>query len=136
MKLLLSPFSFKGKSYLGEIYRPYVQVQIKSERVREWIPVEMIVDTGADYTLLPKRYSYFLGISPEKDCFRHKTYGVGGDEIIYLCKNIAKVKIGSFEKVIPVGFLDRDNIPALLGRLEVLEILTLVMKDHITKLEK
>lgn len=136
MKLLSTPFSFKGKSYLGEIYRPYVQIQIKSARIKEWIPIEMIVDTGADYTLLPKRYSYFLGINPEKDCLRHKTSGVGGDEVIYLSKNMVKLKIGNFENVIPVGFLDRDNIPALLGRLDALETLTLMMKNHVTLIEK
>lgn len=135
MKILSSPFSFKGDGYLGKIYRPYVQVLISSDKIDVWIPTEMIVDTGADHTLFPKRYAAILGINLNKDCRLEKTQGVGGQEKIYLCKKGVFIKIGKFKKEIPVGFLNRDNIPSLLGRLQVLEVLTLNMKDKITQLE-
>lgn len=95
----------------------------------------MIVDTGADYTLLPKRYAQLLGISLNKNCQAEETQGVGGKEKIYLCKKSILIKIGVFKRQIPVGFLNRDNIPSLLGRLQALEILTLIMKKKIIQLE-
>ena len=135
MKIVSSPFSFRGKSYLGKIYRPYLQVFLSSDKIDEWIPVEILVDTGADYSLFPKRYADLLGIDLQKDCFYETTYGVGGKEGIYLCKKDIKIKIGSFEKEIPGGFLERDEVPPLLGRLGCLEVLTLIMKNRTTILE-
>lgn len=135
MKILSSPFSYRGDGYLGKIYRPYIQILISSNKINEWIPTEMIVDTGADYTLFPKRYTQLLGINLRKDCKLEETQGIGGKETIYLCKKNILIKIGVFKKQIPVGFLNRDNIPSLLGRLQALEILTLTIKDKIIQLE-
>ena len=136
MKILSAPFSFKGESYLGKIYRPYVQVFIGSNNIGELIPLEMIIDTGADYTLLPKRYAQLLNINLEWDCIIDKAYGVGGREITYLCRECVYIKIENFKKVIPVGVLNQDDIPALLGRLQALEILKLTMEKMIITLEK
>lgn len=135
MKLLSSPFTFKGEGYLGKIYRPYALILITSNNIDEWVPTEMVVDTGADYTLLSRRYAQLLGIDLIKECRLDKTLGVGGQEKIYLYKKGIQIKIGRFEKEIPVGFLNRNDIPSLLGRLECLEILTLVMEDKVTTLE-
>lgn len=135
MKLATVPFNFKGEGYLGKIYRPYIQVLVTSKKIDEWIPVEMVVDTGADYTLLPKKYAQLLEVNLDMECKMEKTQGVGGQEEVYLCKRLIKIKISNFEKLIPVGFLNRDNIPPLLGRLHALEILKLVMKNKVTTLE-
>lgn len=135
MKIISSPFSFRGKSCLGRIYRPYLQIFLSSVKINEWIPVEILVDTGADYSLFPKRYAGLLGIDPKEECFYESTYGVGGKEGIYLYKKGVQIKIGSFKKRIPVGFLGRDDVPPLLGRLGCLEILTLIMKNRTTILD-
>lgn len=135
MKIISSPFQFRGSGYLGQIYRPYLIVNIKSSRIDEWIPIEMIVDTGADYTLLPKKYAQFLEIDLKKDCFLNTTYGIGGKEDVYLYKSLS-VKIGDWERKVPVGFLSRNDTPALLGRLQCLETLKLAMENRITTLEK
>lgn len=135
MKILSSPFSFRGSGHLGNIYRPYVQLLITSDKIDEWIPIEMIVDTGADYSLFPKRYAELLGIDLEKECFEQITYGVGGKEGIYLYKKGIRIKRGDWQERIPLGFLGRDDVPPLLGRLKCLEILTLIMKNRTTILE-
>lgn len=135
MKLLSSPFSFKGEGYLGKIYRPYIQVLITSGKIDEWLPTEMIVDTGADYTLFPKRYAELLSINLRKECKTDITYGVGGQEIIHLCKKGVSIRIGNFEKEIPVGFLNQDNIPALLGRLQTIEILKMTIEHRVITFE-
>ena len=75
----------------------------------------MIVDTGADYTLLPRFMADKLGIDLENDCKVFTTYGVGGGERVYFLPKI-KVKLGEWERTIPVGFLERNEVPPLLGR--------------------
>ena len=85
----------------------------------------MIVDTGADYTLLPRFMAPKLGVDLEKDCKIFNTYGIGGGERVYFLSRI-KVKLGNWERNIPVGFLERNEIPPLMGRhlfLETFEML-------------
>lgn len=115
----------------GTIYRPVAQVFFYAGRKKRWYEVWMIVDTGADYTFLPKYFSERLGIDLKKDCKVFKTAGVGGEEKVYLLKNI-KVKLGSWERTIPVGFLNRDNIPPLFGRHQFLETFETVFSPNHT----
>lgn len=105
---------------LGKIYRPIAQVFFFSQNKSRWYEAWMMVDTGADYTLLPRYFSKRLGINLEKDCKIFKTAGVGGEEKVYFLKSI-RVKLGSWRRDIPIGFLDRDDIPPLLGRHQFLE---------------
>lgn len=119
-------FQFEKSSspILGIIHRPVTRVLFYSKRKADWYETWMIVDSGADYTLLPRYFSYRLGIDLKKDCQSFKTSGIGGEEKVYFLRRI-KAKLGVWEREIPVGFLDRDEIPPLLGRhlfLETFEV--------------
>lgn len=105
---------------LGNIYRPVAQAQFFNERKNRWYEIWLIVDTGADYTLLPKYFAKRLGVDLGKDCQTFSTAGIGGSEKVYLAQAV-KVKLGSWDRTIPIGFLDRDEIPPLLGRHQFLE---------------
>lgn len=120
MKLAQIPFKKIGQTDLGIIFRPYVEAWLFSAKRDIWVPAEMIVDTGADYTMLPKRYADFLKIDLNTECIPKTTAGVGGLETVYLYQQGLKIKIDQWEKVVPIGFLERDDIPALLGRLDCL----------------
>lgn len=91
----------------------------------------MIVDTGADYTLLPYSASEDLGIDLEKDCTEHRTFGIGGSETVYLIHRY-KIKIGNIELKTPIGFLGRDDILPLLGREKCLNNLNVLFSKFIT----
>lgn len=134
MRKIRFPFTFIGKTKLGKIYRPYAVILIFSKLTNKWLPVEMVVDSGADYTLFPKRYAQILGIDLNLDCLPQTTLGVGGIETVYQYKGLS-IKIDSWKQEIPVGFLERDDIPSLLGRLECLEKLRLTFADKITIFE-
>lgn len=135
MRIAQFPFRKIGKGPLGEIFRPYALVLILAKKKKIWLPANMVVDSGADYTLLPRKYATLLEIDLAQDCIAETTLGVGGSETVYLYKKLL-VKIGSWQKAIPVGFLERDDIPALLGRLEFMEILRVVFENHKTTFEK
>ena len=111
------------------IFRPFIEVQLYAGNKREWILVEMLVDTGADYTMLPMRYAGILGIDLNMDCKAKITSGIGGKETMHMHGSL-DIRIGAWQKKIPVGFLSRNDVPPLLGRLKCLEDLEVVMKNH------
>lgn len=114
-------YKFEGKSYFGDIYRPVAIVSLRSPKFNTWINIWMVVDTGADFTILPKFVAKDLGIDLETDCIIDTTRGVGGEQTIHLCKIRVKAQIGDLKRVIPLAFFNTDELPALLGRLGYLE---------------
>lgn len=126
------PFEDSGKGKFGRIFRPIAKVTLKSPSTDKLVDVWMIIDTGADYTILPRHFSEKLRISLERDCFKDVTSGVGGEQTVYFFKNKVKAKIGHLKRSIPLAFLDSNEIPALLGRLGFLETFdTEFLKTHI-----
>lgn len=128
MEVASFPFTFIGKTNLGKIYRPYARALVFSKARGKWIPIEMVIDTGADYSLFSRRYAQLLGIDLNFDCQPETTLGVGGVETVYHYKSIP-LKIGDCEIKVPVGFLERDDVPPLLGRLGCLEIFKLTFNN-------
>lgn len=127
-KIASFPFTFIDTTKMGKIFRPYAIVFIYAKLRKKWQPVEMIIDSGADYSLFPKKYAALFGINLTRECTVETTLGIGGAETVYQYQNLP-IKIGSWQNQIPVGFLERDDIPALLGRLECLEIFRLVFQN-------
>jgi len=58
-------FSFEdvGKSFFGKVYRPIAKVSFQSPKLGIWADTWMIIDTGADFTILPQYLSEDLAIS-------------------------------------------------------------------------
>lgn len=131
------PFENVGKSFFGQIFRPVAKVSLKSVKINVWAETWMVVDTGADFTMLPRYLTADLGISLEDDCLKDTTFGVGGQQSIYLCKRKIKAKLGEIERDIPVAFFDTNDVPALLGRLGFLETFdTEFLKSHAVVFKK
>lgn len=127
-------FSFEdgGKSVFGPIYRPVAKVTFLSPKVPISVDVWMVVDTGADYSILPRHMSNKLRISFAKDCMKDETYGVGGNQTIYFCRTKLTATIGGIKRNVPVAFFDNDEVPPLLGRLGFLETFdTEFLKKHV-----
>lgn len=115
MKIIF-PFEERRSSTLKTVKRPIARVDFWSKKASSWLEYNLIVDTGADYTLFPHHVAFELGINLERDCQQVFTKGVGGVERAYFLKRGLKMKIGNLEKTIPLGFLEREDIPPLLGR--------------------
>lgn len=81
----------------------------------------MIADTGADQTTIPRYLSEKLEIDLEKDCFKDRTCGVGGEREMFVLKKKFPVRLGEWAMKIPLAVLDSDEIPPLMGRLGFLE---------------
>ncbi|MCI0528865.1 MAG: retroviral-like aspartic protease family protein, partial [Nitrospira sp.] len=104
----------------GYIYRPYAEVIFYGQHGKPR-RITMVVDTGADYSILPRREAALLGIDLSQDCTSHTTYGVGGPQTVYLYRDI-EVQLGEKHLKIPVGFLDKNDVPPLLGRHQFMEL--------------
>mgnify|MGYP001595072454 CR=1 FL=1 len=111
------PYLKKGKAPNG---LPVAILRIKSKNGR-WIDIDVIVDTGADFTYLPNKVSRELGISLDRDCRSIKSHGVGGAAKGYFCKHPFTVRLGSIEFSMTVVFSSTDRVPPLLGRFQGLD---------------
>ncbi len=114
-----------------DIYRPEVAIELWSATYHEWQRVSMLIDTGADYTVLPRYIAVLLGLDISS-VPGSETFGVGGKQRLFFVPDL-KIKIGTTQRVIPVGFIDSNEVPPLLGRHEALETFTLIFdkRSHI-----
>lgn len=130
MKLIF-PFQYITINRFGKVYRPYARVLVFKKDLGVYVERVLVVDTGADFTIFPRKDAFLFGIDLEKETIIEETFGIGGKEKIYLYKNL-KVKIGEEELIIPAGFLDRNDLPALLGRQHFLELIKVSLENHKT----
>lgn len=130
-------FSFKEEesAIFGKIRRPIALVSFKHQKENIWRHIDMIVDTGADYTLLPIFLAPILGLDIKKDCKVIVTYGVGGKRLVYLLKRRINIKMGNYNRNIPVGFLSHNEIPPLLGRQEFFETFKVTFEKYLVTFE-
>lgn len=125
-------YEVKPSAIFKFVRRPVAFVSFWSDKFNRFIRDTLIVDTGADYTILPKYFSKVLGIDLGKDCIPYISKGIGGEAKIYLAKKKIIVLVGQAKRQIPVGFLDHDDVPPLLGRQECLDTFKLTMENFIT----
>jgi len=130
------PYQYVTKNHFGKLYRPYAKILVRNSiNPKLWLERIVIVDSGADYTLFPRKDAYLFGIDLAKDTHIDRTFGVGGSERVFLYRNLV-VKVGGEILKVPVGFLDRNDIPALLGRQLFLDLFKVQLAKLKVKFEK
>ena len=115
----------------GVIFRPVVKVEFQIQTTGEWLELPMIVDTGADYTMLPRWLAKNLRVDLDQYCEKRSTLGIGGTETVFLQRKMT-VRLGRWVGDVPIGFVNRDDIPALLGRQDFSEKFRVVLENHTT----
>lgn len=136
MKTVSFPYEVKSSPIFKIIKRPVAEVSFWSSQRKRWLKYTMIVDTGADYTVFPVSVSKDLKINLEKDCNQYFTRGIGGTEKVYIYKKKLLIKLGNYETKILAGFLERDDIPPLLGRHQCLDKFDVLFSHFVTSLKK
>ncbi len=126
------PYEQRHTPLLGDIFRPMVEASLWSPIDQTWERTQMLVDTGADYTLLPRYMASLLGYDLSSARVV-QSQGTAGQHQIYFVRGV-KLRIGSMERTIPVGFLNSNVVPPLLGRHKCLETfhITLDRDEEIT----
>lgn len=136
MSFISFPYEEKPSPIFRIVRRPIALVKVFSLKRKRWIEYTMIVDTGADYTVFPRSVAADLKINIEKECKEYLTKGVGGSERVFISTKNVLIQIGDSTLKIPVGFLDRDDIPPLLGRQECLDMFELTFTNFFTSFRK
>lgn len=136
MKTISFTYETKHSSIFQIIKRPIAEISFLSPARKKWLKYIMIVDTGADYTIFPFKVASDLGIDVEKDCTQHFTRGIGGSEKVYIYNKNILMKIGNFKKGVPIGFLERDDIPPLLGRHKCLDLFDMLFSNFTTSFKR
>jgi hypothetical protein len=131
--LIRFPLERAHSKIFGDILRPVARVIFTSPhdallKQETW----MLVDSGADYTLLSRYLGLDLKVNFETDRKPFYTSGIGGSGKVFLLPEIS-VQLGEFTRRVPVGFLDRDEVPPLLGRHLFMDTFeTYLASDHTT----
>lgn len=136
MRQILSDQKYKGKHVIVVGERIFTANTGEGagkilRRVRDEYP-----QTTPAITYIPDadtlNFGIDLNIDFETDCKIFYTSGIGGAEKVFLLPRI-EVQIGGFKRTIPVGFLDRNEVPPLLGRHLCLETFEMYFaSNHIT----
>ena len=101
----------------GEIYRPVAEVVFLNgdKEVREFL----YVGSGADITLIPRSIGELLGLVIDNEEIKDMG-GVWGSKVPTIIKTL-KVRIGDIEFSIKVAWCLVEDVPPLLGRINVFD---------------
>ena len=128
--MLQVPYERRASPLFGAIRRPIAPVALYSSAWQRWLIYAMILDTGADYSVLPASVARDLGISLAAG-ERHQVAGVGGQQRVWLHRAV-RMRVGAWEFHAPVGFLEHDAVPPLFGRYHALDRFDLRFCDCVT----
>lgn len=129
-RLVSVPYERRPSAIFGALTRPVVYVELYSAAFQEWIACTMVVDTGADYCVLPSRVALHLGIK-RNHCERQTASGIGGQQTVWLCRAV-RLRLGPWELHVPMGIVERDDLPPLLGRSHCLDVFDLRLCRFVT----
>lgn len=108
----------KEKSTLVDIiYRPKAEITLKT--VAGETKVDMYIDSGADITLIPRSFGEALGFELKKSDIK-ELRGVGEGSVPVIVENV-RMKIGNHEFPARIGWALIEEVPPLLGRMDVFD---------------
>ena len=98
----------------GTIKRPVAKAYIRDVH-GNWVPCFIYIDSGADLTIIPYRFGLMLGLRLEGPV--EEVHGIGGGIPIIIRR--IELKIGDVIINARVGWSLREEVPFLLGRMDV-----------------
>jgi len=134
LKKFSFPYKKEPSTLFGHIYRPVVEIYLKTKE-NQWFKVSTYADSGADITIFPKSVSEILGLKLQ-DGQESTVIGVGGEEIKIFVHKIT-IRIEEEKIQVRAGFAEREDIPYLLGRTDILTHFNILFeKDRVVFIKK
>ena len=101
---------------LGMVKRPLIDLEILENRTGLWYKVEdVLVDTGADVTMMPRRMRFLLD-GPLEGGTRREIKGVVPQARLTVYMHILRLRFNGYEFDSPVLISERDDVFPILGR--------------------
>ena len=86
-----------------------VWLEIANQEIREFVPVEAMVDTGSTYPFIPADLLQSLNIKPA----RRRTFELGDGQRIELDDGEVRMRLDAQERTVPVVFAPEGAAPLL-----------------------
>ncbi len=116
---------------LGKILRPVADVYLKDKLGNEIVSF-MYIDSGADIILIPKQVGDALGFEVKDDEIK-EIGGIGNTKIPVIIKT-APVRIGDKTFNARIAWALIEEVPPLLGRVDVFDIFDVQFKQRERKI--
>lgn len=122
-------FDFKKEEskIFGPILRPVARVVLVNKNVE--VPEYPYVDSGADISLIPKSVGDLLEFKIEENDNIEEIKGIGERGIPIIIKRI-KMKIGEKEFETRIAWALIEEVPLLLGRIDVFNLFDIYFKKN------
>ena len=121
------PFVEEKANILPYISRPIARVKMIYEKNE--IIQDMYVDSGADISLIPYSVGIALGFQLKPDEEIKRIGGIGGGKISIVVRKV-KIKISQEEFEIRIAWCMSEDVPLILGRLDVFDKFDVLFKGR------
>ncbi|MCI0617839.1 aspartyl protease family protein, partial [bacterium] len=102
---------------LGQVLKPIIPVTIIG--AKRGVNAFMLLDSGADLSLIPYSVGNTIGLDLDIEN-RSEVQGIGEGSVPYILSQ-ARIKIGDIETPARIGWALIEEVPLILGRLDVFQ---------------
>lgn len=121
---------YSNTEYIGDHHgnqRPVASIEFRSKD-GVWIELRPYIDSGADITLIPLTFGRLLGLELKKEEIKHLR-GVGGAGVPVVITEV-DTRIGDAEFPVRVAWVLEDDLPPLLGRVDIFDRFTITFDQR------
>ena len=123
-------FEKRQTQKLGEILKPIVPVTIIGPK--RSLNIFMLLDSGADLSLLPYSVGETIGLELDIEN-RSEVQGIGEGSVPYILTAV-KLQIQDIEILVRVGWALIEEVPFILGRLDVFQNFSIEFRQFENKI--
>jgi hypothetical protein len=114
----------------GEVLKPIIPVALIG--AKQIVRTSMLLDSGADLSMIPYSVGEALGLELDMGN-RSEAQGIGEGSVPYIL-NRTRIKFGGVETSIRIGWALIEEIPLILGRLDLFQQFSLEFREFENKI--
>lgn len=119
------PYVRERSTILGVVSRPVARVVLEGK-----FPQWMYVDSGADISLIPLSVGKLIGLTCIKGDKLQRIFGLGRSSVPIVVKRVS-MRLGLLEFRARVAWSQIEDVPLLLGRLDVFRRFDVTFKEKL-----
>ena len=123
-------FEKRNTKRLGQILKPIIPVSIIGPKRN--LNIFMLLDSGADLSLIPYSVGETIGLELDIEN-RSEVQGIGEGSVPYILTTV-KLKIEEVEIPIRMGWALIEEVPFILGRLDIFQKFSIEFREFENKI--